>query len=468
MPLSGPFRISPVLGFFPLLATGLLVLVPWSVSGQAPRSDQALGHIPFETHELENGLTVILAPDPGATAVAVNLWYDVGSRHEAPGRSGFAHLFEHLMFQGSERVGEGEHAQYVERAGGSLNASITEDRTNYFQSLPPERMNLALWLEADRMRSLQINREAMKREVEVVKEERRRTFDNAPYGGTQLQAYYYAPYDSASCFAYAHSVIGSMEDLDAAELSDVQAFFDLYYSPNNATLTVSGAFDPRLARELIGDYFGDIPRGTDPPEVRCEDPFTHLPVEMEIPDPNAQLPAVWISYGAVPRAHPDGPALSVLARILGSGQSSRLHQRLVRQDQVALQAGAFTTLRLGPGLITFLAVANQGVEANTLLAVIDEEVERIRREGITDGELERARNQVRAATILSRQTVMGRAEALQSANHFHGSPDAIRTQVEGVEGVTLEDVLRVANEYMTPGNRAVVRTRPGTGQEDDG
>lgn len=461
MPPFGPLRISLVLGLFPFL-------VPGSISGQVPASDEAPGHIPFETHELENGLSIILAPDPGAPAVAVNLWYDVGSRHEAPGRSGFAHLFEHLMFQGSERVGEGEHAQYVERAGGRLNASITEDRTNYFQSLPPERLNLALWLEADRMRSLQITQEAMKREVEVVKEERRLTFDNAPYGGTQLQAYYYAPYDSVSCFAYAHSVIGSMEDLDAAQLSDVQAFFDLYYSPNNATLTVSGAFDPRLARELIGDYFGDIPKGADPPQVRCEDPFTHLPVEMEIPDPNAQLPAVWISYGAVPRAHPDGPALSVLARILGSGQSSRLHQRLVRQDQVALQAGAFATLRLGPGLVTLLAVANQGVDANALLAAIDEEVERIRREGITEGELERARNQVRASTILSRQTVMGRAEALQSANHFYGSPDAIRTQVEAVEGVTLEDVLRVADEYMTPGNRAVVRTRPGTGQEEDG
>jgi zinc protease len=435
-------------------------LAPLDVQGQVP------GDIPFESHELDNGLKVILAPDPNATAVAVNLWYNVGSRHEPAGRSGFAHLFEHLMFQGSEHVGEGEHFQYVERAGGNLNASITEDRTNYFQSLPPERMNLALWLEADRMRSLQITEEAMKREVEVVKEERRLTFDNAPYGGTQLQAYYYAPYDSASCFAYAHSVIGSMEDLDAAELPDVQAFFDLYYSPNNATLTVSGAFDPQVALGFVRDYFGDIPRGIDPPEVRCEDPFNHLPVEMEIQDPNAQLPAVWISYGAVPRAHPDGPALSVLGQILGSGQSSRLNQRLVRQDQVALQAGAFATLRLGPGLFTLLAVANQGVETDALLAAIDEEVERVRREGVTQEEVERARNQVRASTILSRQTVMGRAEALQSANHFYGSPEAIRTQVEAVEGVTPEDVLRVANEYLTLGNRAVVRTRPGTGQED--
>jgi zinc protease len=424
------------------------------------------GDLPFEAYELENGLKVILAPDPGATAVAVNLWYDVGSRHERPGRSGFAHLFEHLMFQGSERVGEGEHFQYVERAGGNLNASITEDRTNFYQTLPPERMNLGLWLEADRMRSLRITGEKMEREVEVVKEERRLSFDNAPYGGTQLQAYYYAPYDSASCFAYAHSVIGSMEDLDQAELPEVQEFFDLYYTPNNATLAVVGDFDPEVARSLVQEYFGGIARGGDPPQVACEDPFSHLPVEMDVPDPNAQLPGVWISYGAVPRSHPDGAALTVLSQVLGSGQASRLYQRLVREEQVAVQTGGFATLRLGPGLVTLLAVANQGVEAETLVESIDQVVARIREEGITEEELDRARNQVRASAILGRQTVMGRAEALQSANHFFGTPEAIRTQVEAVDAVTLEEVLRVANEYLTPENRAVIRTRPGVGQED--
>jgi len=197
-------------------SAALLAAVPLAAQQAQP------GDITYEMYQLDNGLRVILAPDAAATTVAVNLWYDVGSRNEPRGRSGFGHLFEHLMFQGSENVERGQHMQMIERAGGNMNASITEDRTNYFQTLPPDRYNLALWLEADRMRSLNITNENMRREIEVVKEERRLRIDNSPYGTAQLQAFYYAPYDSTSCFAYAHSVIGSMEDLDAAQLDDVQ------------------------------------------------------------------------------------------------------------------------------------------------------------------------------------------------------------------------------------------------------
>ena len=424
------------------------------------------GEFSFEEYHLDNGLHVILAPDENATAVAVNLWYRAGSRNEPPGRSGFAHLFEHLMFQGSENVEPGGHFQMIERAGGSLNASITEDRTNYFQTVPPERMNLALWLESDRMRSLRITEENMAREVEVVKEERRLRIDNAPYGTSQLQSGYYAAYDSASCFTYAHSVIGSMEDLDAAELPDVQEFFDLYYAPNNATLVVVGAFDPGEARGLVEEYFAEIPRGNDPPQMSCEDPFSHLPVELEVSDPNAQLPAVWISYGIIERDHPDAPALGVLGQILGSGQSSRLNVRLVREEQAAVQASGGSTPRLGPGIFRVIAIANQGVEPERLLELIDEEIDRIREDGVSESELERAKNQVRAGAILSRQTVMGRAEALQSANHFHGTPDAIVTNVTLVEEVSADDVQRAARQYLSPDNRAVIITRPGNQEED--
>ncbi len=428
---------------------------------------EAPGTFPFEQYTLDNGLQVILAPDPGATAVAVNLWYNAGSRHERPGRSGFAHLFEHLMFQGSENVAAGEHFQYVERAGGSLNASVTEDRTNYFQTVPPERMNLALWLESDRMRSLQVNAENMAREVEVVKEERRLRIDNAPYGSSQLQWAYYAAYDSASCFAYAHSPIGSMDDLDAAELVDVQEFFNLYYAPNNATLVVVGDFDADEAKSIVESYFGDIPRGADPPEVRCEDPFRHLPVSMEVHDPNATLPAIWVSWGSVSRSHPDAAALDVLGRILGTGETSRLNLRLVRNEQAALQAVAMSQPRLGPGLFSFLALANQGVELERLLELLDEEVARIVTDGITEDELTRARNQVRAQTIAGRQSVMGRAEALQSANHFFGDPGAIAATVDRIAAVTAEDVRRVAERYLTNDNRTVIFTRPGPAPEED-
>jgi zinc protease len=448
----------------PFLVVAMTFAAPLPLQPQAPGTP---GAIPFESYHLENGLHVILAPDESSTAVAVNIWYRVGSRNERPGRSGFAHLFEHLMFQGSENVAAGDHFQLVERAGGNLNATVNDDRTLYFQTMPPERLNLALWLESDRMRSLQVTEENMAREVEVVKEERRLRIDNSPYGTSQLQVSNYAVYDSASCFAYAHSVIGSMDDLDAAELPDVQAFFDLYYAPNNATLTIVGDFDPAVVRELVQRYFGGIPRGADPPEVRCEEPFSHLPVEMRVHDTNATLPGVWMAYGTVATADADAPALEVLARILGVGQSSRLNQRLVREEQAALDAASFPDLRLDPGILIVLAIANQGVEPERLLELLDEEVDRIRREGVTPGELERARNQVRSGVIMGRQSVMGRAEALQGANFYHGTPEAAADAVERIAAVTAEDVRRVAERYLNPENRAVVFTIPGPAPEED-
>ncbi len=451
-------RLSP-LAWTPLLLALPFIGLPSVGTAQAPMPPE--GDIPFEEHYLANGLHVILARGPAATAVAVDVWYDVGSRNERQGRSGFGHLFEHLMFQGSANVRAGEHMQLVERAGGTLNANITEDRTIFYETVPPERMNLALWLEADRMRSLDITEENLRREVEVVKEERRLNFDNAPYGGTQLQALYDAPYDSASCFAYAHSVIGSFADLDAAELSDVQAFFDRYYSPNNATLTVVGAFDPEVALELVQSYFGDIPRGPDAAPVECSRPFGHLPVVMDVPDANAVLPAAYLSYGTVPTDHEDAPALDVLSRILTDGMSSRLYRRLVREERAAIRTGGYSNTRRGPGLFVLTAVARQGVTADRLVDLLHGEVERVIREGVTEEEVIRARSQVQADVMQSRQTVWGRAEALQVANHFHGTPADVRRTVQRILDVTAEEVREVAERYLTPDNRAVVRTVPG-------
>jgi len=447
--------------FPPTLALALLALAITAAPAFAQVAPAA-GEVPFEMYELDNGLTVILSPDPTATAVSVNLWYDVGSRDERPGRSGFAHLFEHLMFQGSENVPRGEHMALVERAGGSLNATVNEDRTIYFQTMPPDRYNLALWLESDRLRSLQVTQENMKREVEVVKEERRLRIDNQPYGTSQLAALYYSAYNEQTCFPYAHSPIGSMEDLDAAELQDVQDFFDLYYVPNNATLALVGLFEPEEARGLIEEYFGDIPRGQEPPRVACETPFAHLPSEEVMDDPNAQLPAYWAVYGGVEAGHDDSYALNVLSSILGQGESSRLNQRLVQQEQVALGAGSGSMFRQFPGLILVQAIANQGVETDQLRALVDEEIERIQREGISAEELEKAKNRYRASTILSRQTVMGRAQDLQWHNHFLGDPGTMSDEMERFMAVTAEDVQRVANEYLIPARRLVVLTQPVT------
>jgi zinc protease len=435
--------------------SALLLAVP-----AAAQESRSTGQIPHETYHLENGLRVILGPDPQATAVAVNLWYDVGSRHEAPGRSGFGHLFEHLMFEGSERVPRGTFDRLINEAGGSANASITEDRTNYFATVPASQLARVLWLEADRMEALLVTEESMRREIEVVKEERRMRVDNAAYGRSRLQASYYAPYDSVGCFAYAHSVIGSMEDLDAAQIEDVQAFFDTYYAPNNATLTLVGNFDPSTARRLIHQYFAGIRAGATPPEPRCENPFRNLPVTRELEDPAARLPGVMLSYGTVQVGHEDSHALNLLGAILGAGETSRLHRRLVREERAALQASAFSNARRGPGLFVVNTIANQGVDAERLIQLVDEEIDRLRREPVTAEELTRAKNRARASAVIGRQTVMGRAETLQWANHFLGDPAAYRTEMERTEAVTAEQILAVAERYLAPNNRAVIITRP--------
>ncbi len=437
----------------------ILLLLAGALEAQEARF---AGEIPHETYLLDNGLRVILAPDPTATAVAVNIWYDVGSRHEPPGRSGFGHLFEHLMFEGSERVPRGTFDQLINEAGGSANASITEDRTNYFATVPSSQLARVLWLEADRMEALLVTEESMRREIEVVKEERRLRVDNAPYGPASLQARFYAPYDSTNCFAYAHSVIGSMEDLDAAQLVDVQAFFDTYYVPNNATLTLVGAFDADVARDLIHQYFSAIASAPEPAEPRCEDPFRHLPVNLELDDAAARLPGAFISYGSVAVGHPDSYALNLLGAILGAGQTSRLHRRLVREERAALQAGAASNTRRGPGLFVVNTIANQGVTAERLIELVDEEIDRIRREGVSQDELERAKNRARASTIIGGQTVMGRAEALQRANHFLGDPGAYRAEMERTQAVTADQIQAVAQRYLTEANRAVVIARPAT------
>jgi zinc protease len=450
----------------PTVRTLLVSLLTAAVPAlAAPAAAQEAGAIPFESYELDNGLRVILAPDRSTPVVTVDVWYDVGSRNERPGRSGFAHLFEHMMFQGSENVERGAHMTLIERAGGSMNGTTNEDRTNYFETLPANRLNLGLWLEADRMRSLAITKENFENQREVVKEERRLRIENSPYGSSFLAASYDAPY-AESCFPYDHSVIGSMEDLNAAEVQDVQRFFDLYYAPNNATLTVVGDFDPAETRALIQEYFGGIPAGEAVPGVECEAPFSHLPYRTVIEDQNANLPAYFGSYGIPAVGDRDLYALQLLAAILGQGESSRLNQRLVKEEQAALQVFNFADVRRGPGIFLTGAIANQGVDAERLEALIAEEVERVRAEGVTAEELEKAKNQHRAQTIRSRLTAMGRAEDLQFYAHYYGDPAAIRNSLEPYMAVTLEDVQRVAREYLAPTNRAVVITEPVSAGEE--
>src|SRR3989475_13362 len=314
------------------LLVGLLAAgAPVMLAGQA-------GRISYESFAMPNGLRVVYSEDHSTPVVTVDLWYHAGARNERPGRSGFAHLFEHMMFQGSAHVKKSEHFQLVERAGGTLNGSTHDDYTNYYETIPSNRLNVARWLEADRMRSLAVTQENLENQRATVQEEQRLRVDNQPYAPTFRSAIVW-PFDSATCFAYAHATIGSMGDLDAAKLEDVQAYFGTYYAPNNATLVVVGDFRPVELRRLVNQYFADIRSQAAPPAVTCEYQRGPGIVRREVEDAHANLPAAFRIFRLPPHTDPDIPAIELLNVILGQGESSRLNVGVGRRDRAALPAG---------------------------------------------------------------------------------------------------------------------------------
>ena len=426
---------------------------------------QDTGRIQLDTFVLDNGLKVVLAPDHSTQVVAVNVWYNVGSRNEQAGRTGFAHLFEHMMFQGSADVPKGGHMSMIEQAGGQLNGSTQDDRTNYWEVLPSNRYNMGLWLEADRMRSLAINQANFENQRETVKEERRLRIDNQPYTGAFLKGVT-APFDSRTCFAYGHELIGTMTDLNAAKTEDVKAFFDLYYTPNNATLTVVGDFDPAHAKQLIHQYFGTIPRAKDAPPVTCDAQFNAGEKRETVIDQKATLPALLRIYLVPEYKNQDHAALELLATILGSGESSRMNRAIAREAKAALatQVGLDVTgPHRGPSTFAALAIANQGVSTDSLDKLITAEIAKVAADGVTDAELSKAKNGRRANAIFGRQQALNTAEALQSANMFLGSPDAVNSDLERYMKVTKEDITRVAQQYLRPDNSTVILIKPPEG-----
>ena len=425
-------------------------------------SSQTVGRIEYSTYTLPNGLRVVLAPVRTTPIVTVSVWYNVGSADERVRRSGFAHLFEHMMFQGSANVPKAAYFQLIERAGGDNNGTTNEDRTHYYQTLPSNRLNLGLWLEADRMRSLVINAENFENQRQAVKEERRLRVDNQPYAGAILTAFT-MPFDTATCFAYAHTVIGDMADLDSAQVPDVQAFFDAYYTPSNAVLTVSGDFDDAETRALIEQYFASIPSRRPQPAPTCGERPAGASRRMEVTDQNATLPAVAFVYRLPARSHADMPALEILNLILGGGESSRINRRIVREEQAALGAGAFSQIYRLAGVGIYFGIANQGVVPSRLEALLNEEIDKLRNDSILTAEIEKARNQVRAGAIRSRQTTMGIAEALQSSLFYYGELEAANREVDRYLAVTAADIRRVAQRYLTPDNRLTVVINPPQG-----
>jgi zinc protease len=426
---------------------------------------QESGRIQLDTFTLANGLKVVLAPDRSTQVVAVNVWYDVGSRNEQVGRTGFAHLFEHMMFQGSGNVPKGGHMSMVEQAGGQMNGSTQDDRTNYFEVLPSNRYNMGLWLEADRMKSLAITQANFENQRETVKEERRLRIDNQPYTGAFLKGVT-APFDPKTCFAYGHELIGSMTDLNAAKTEDVKAFFDLYYAPNNATLTLVGDFDPAEAKQLINEYFGSIPRAKAPPPVTCEARFNAGEKRETVTDDKATLPALLRIYLVPEYKHQDHAALELLATILGGGESSRMNRAIAREAKAALatQVGLDVTgPHRGPSTFAALAIANQGVSTDSLDKLIAKEIAKVSADGVTEAELTKAKNSRRAGISFGRQQALNVAESIQSANMFLGNPAAVNTDLERYMRVTTDDIKRVAQQYLRADNSTVILIKPPEG-----
>ena len=364
-------RVSKFL--LPVFVCALAVLNGQAQSARSVRVD-------FKETTLKNGLRVITIEDHSAPVIALSVTYNVGSRNERKGRTGFAHLFEHMMFKGSQNVGSGEHFLLVFNNGGTMNGTTNEDRTNYFEALPANQLDLALFLEADRMKSLEITKDNLDNQRNAVQEERRLGVDNQPYGKSG-EVQQELLYDN---FAYKHSVIGSMEDLTAATVEDVAEFFKMYYAPNNAVLVLVGDFKTADALAKIRTHFESIPRQPDPPAVDMTEPQQKEERRATVDDQLARAPRVDLAFKAVPGNTADFYALQVLAAALQGGQSSRLYQKLVREKEMVTGVGGFMDEKRGVGAFYTNATLRPNVKTEDVEAAIYVEIERLRKEPIAD------------------------------------------------------------------------------------
>lgn len=434
----------------------LLVAGGVALAMAGPLLAAATPKVQFTDTRLKNGLRVIISEDRTAPVFSIAVSYNVGSRDERKGRTGFAHLFEHMMFKGSENVGPGEHFTLIFNNGGSMNGTTNKDRTLYFDTLPANQLDLALFLEADRMRSLAITRENLDNQRNAVQEERRQGVDNQPYGKT-FEAVDELAYEN---FAYEHSVIGSMVDLSAATVDDVASFFKTYYAPNNAVLSIVGAVDTKTTLEKIRQYFGPIPAQTPPPTVDMTEPPQTSERRLTLDDPLARLPRVDIAYHRPDSAAPDDDVLSVLATVLSSGRSSRLYQAIVREKQLAPGVSASSGSSRGPGLFRVMGTAAPGKTLEALEAAISEEIEKVKAGPIADWEIEKARNAAKRTFVGGLTSSLNRAILLGEYALFYNDPGRINTRIDRIAKVTAADVQRVARQHLTRENRTVVFTMP--------
>ena len=416
-------------------------------------------YVRFSQHTLPNGLRVIVAPDRVAPVVAINLWYDVGSKHEQPGRTGFAHLFEHFMFQGSRHVAKAEHLALVQGAGGVCNATTYFDRTNYFETLPSHQLELGLWLEADRMATLldALSQENLDNQRDVVKNEKRQSYDNRPYGSfyEKLMAAVFP-----ATHPYHHTPIGSMEDLDAASLEDVQAFFRTWYVPNNAVLTVAGDVDEQPVIELVERYFGPIRDNPELPAWRFRDPGPAAASREVVPDA-VPLERVHVGYRCPAFGTREFDALEVATQILAGGRGSRLHRRLVRDAQVAQDVALFALpLVAGSSIAAGWVTARPDSDAASLEGLLDEELQRITHEPVTDDELARALALIESSELGALSHMDEVADRLSMYATYFDRPELINEQLARYQAVDAEAIRDVCAAVFGGDARAVLTYVP--------
>jgi predicted Zn-dependent peptidase len=412
--------------------------------------------IVFKEFRLKNGLRVLLAEDHRAPTYSITVTYNVGSRDEKPGRTGFAHLFEHMLFQGSENVGKGEHFILVQNNGGSANGTTNADRTNYFETLPANQLELGIFLEADRMRAPNITQVNFDNQRLTVQEERRQSYDNRPYGKT-YEAVIDLAYDN---FSYKHSTIGSMEDLNAATVSDAEEFFRTYYAPNNAVLSLVGDFKIDAALELIKKHFENIPAQPPPRSPDMTEPEQKSERRKVIEDAFAQTRRLDMVYKIPPGNTADWYALDVLGRVLSSGVSSRLYQKFVKEKEMALSIYADAGERRGPSLFWLSLMARPGIDLAELEKLLGDELARLQNEPVADWELKKVQMQLRRQRAQQLYSTRSRSNSLGHFAVFYDEAELINTVWRKYEKVTKADLQRVARAYFKGTNRTVVTTMP--------
>ena len=420
-----------------------------------------MNKIDYVEYDLDNGLHVILHQDASTPIVAVSVMYHVGSKNEKPDRTGFAHFFEHLMFEGSPNIDRGEYFKIIQAAGGELNANTSPDRTYYFQTLPSNQLELGLYMESERMLHAKIDSTGIATQKEVVKEEKRQGVDNQPYG-TLLEKMLKNAYAGTN---YEWAPIGTFEDIDAATDADFVDFYNTFYVPNNATLTIAGDIDIDGAKKMINDYFAEIKRGTKTiPRPKITAPVLDGVVEETVFD-NVQLPAVIQGYRMPPQGTDDYYAIQLVTQLLSGGQSSRFQKVLVDEKRIAL---GFQVVPLGledGGLFINFALPNQGYEVADLAKEMDALVEQIKNEIVPEREFQKLKNQIENNFISGYGSVQSIAESLANYRVYFGDAGLINTEIERYRKVTREDLMRVAKKYFVPENKVVLTYRPKSEQE---